>query len=74
MESARRHGIPAADILHAVEHPIRYREQEYAGELRVLVIGADQTGRLLEIVLVPAATPTRIIHADTLRPGRYDYL
>jgi hypothetical protein len=26
------------------------------------------------VVAVPAATPTRIIHADRLRPKLYDYV
>lgn len=72
--SARRHGIPDADITHAIDHPIRYREQEYHGELRVLIIGADRAGQLLEIVLIPADSPDLVIHADRLRPGRYAYL
>ena len=29
---------------------------------------------LLELVAVPATEPTRIIHADRLRPKFYDYL
>jgi hypothetical protein len=74
VDSARKHGIPDADILHALDHPIRYREQEYDGELRVFLIGADWSGRFLELVLVPADEPARIIHADLLRPGHYDYL
>lgn len=74
MDSARKHNIDDADILHALDNPIRYREQEYGGELRVFVIGADRSGRLLELVLVPADQPQRIIHADVLRPSRYDYL
>lgn len=73
-DSARKHGIADADIMHALDHPIRYREQEYKGELRIFLIGADCTGRFLELVLVPADDPVRIIHADVLRPGHYDYL
>ncbi|WP_163544742.1 hypothetical protein [Occultella kanbiaonis] len=72
--SARKHGIGDADIHHAIDNVIRYREQEYDGELRVLLIGADRIGRLLEIVVVPAADPQRVIHADVLRPKFYDYL
>lgn len=74
MASARKHGIDDVDILHALAHMIRYREQEYHGELRVFVIGADRIGRFLELVLVPADELTRIIHADVLRPGHYEYL
>lgn len=72
--SARRHGIDDADIYHALDNAIRFREQEYNGEIRVLVIGADTSGRVLELVLVPADDPARIIHADILRPSRFDYL
>ena len=72
--SARKHGITDAEIEHAWENAIRLVEYEYDGEERLLVIGADQHGRLLELVAVPAGGPTRIIHADRLRPKFYDYL
>lgn len=52
---------------------LRYVEYEY-GEARLLVIGPTDNGALLELVAVPADEPTRIIHADTLRPKFYDYL
>lgn len=42
------------EILHALDNAIRYREQEYDGELRLFVIGVDQHGKFLELVLVPA--------------------
>jgi uncharacterized DUF497 family protein len=72
--SARKHGISDADILHAIDNLIRYREQEYDGELRIFAIGADRTGRFIELVLVPADEPTRIIHAQVLTPSHYRYL
>lgn len=53
---------------------MRLVEYEYHGEERLLIIGADRQGRLLELVAVPAGLPTRIIHADRLRPKFYDYL
>jgi len=43
-ESARKHGIEDADILHAIRNPLRYLEQEYGGESRRLVLGADRAG------------------------------
>ena len=49
-------------------------EYEYDGEERLLVIGPDQSGMMLELVAVPSELPTRIIHADRLRPKFYDYL
>lgn len=73
-ESAHRHGVADADILHAWVNAIRLVEYEYDGDERLLVIGPDRHGRLLEIVAVPALQPTRIIHADALRPKFYDYL
>lgn len=72
--SARKHGITDAEIEHAWHHAIRLVEYEYNGQERLLVIGPDQHGRLLELVAVPADEPTRIIHADRLPPKFYDYL
>ncbi|OCB56136.1 hypothetical protein A5722_14660 [Mycobacterium vulneris] len=72
-DSARKHGITEAAMRHAVANALRIIEQEYDGELRQLVIGADQSARLLEIVVV-TDEPVRIIHADVLRPKFYDYL
>ena len=74
VQSARKHGVDDPDIVHAYENAIRIVEYEYNGEDRVLVIGADRTGRLLELVAVPVGEPNRIIHADALRPKFYEYL
>ena len=73
-QSAHRHGVDDADILHAWANAIRLVEYDYQGEERLLVIGPDRHGRLLEVVAVPAGEPTRIIHADALRPKFYDFL
>jgi len=62
------------DIVHAWRTPFRYVEFEYDGDERLLVIGADRHGRMLELVAVPVDEPTRIIHADRLRPEFYEYL
>lgn len=72
--SARKHGLSDADIIHAWTNALRFVEYEYDGEDRLLVIGPDPDGRLLELVAVPADVPTRIIHADVLRARFYDYL
>jgi len=53
---------------------MRLVEFGYEGEGRLLVIGATGSGVLLELVAVPAEGPTRIVHADRLRPKFYDYL
>lgn len=68
--SARKRGIRDEDIEHAWANAMRLVEFPCDGEERLLVIGADASGRLLELV----AVPTRIIHADVLRPKLYDYL
>lgn len=73
-ESARQHGVTDAEIAHAWDNALRKVEYDYEGEDRLLVIGADPSGRLLELVAVPVDAPTRIIHADRLRPKLYDYL
>ncbi|MGO0577663.1 hypothetical protein [Ornithinimicrobium panacihumi] len=72
--SAHRHGIPEEDIQHAWAHAMRLVEYEYDGQDRLLVIGPDRSGALLELVAVPAGRPTRVIHADRLRTKFYDYL
>lgn len=72
--SARKHGIDDADIAHAWRNATRLIEYEYGGDERLLVIGPDRHGLMLELVAVPAGEPTRIIHADRLRPTFYDYL
>ena len=72
--SSRKHGVEDADIQHAWRNAMRLVEYEYLGEDRLLVIGTDRHGRLLELVAVPAQAPVRIIHADRLRPKFYDYL
>jgi hypothetical protein len=67
--SARKHGV--AD--HAVRNTVRYIEQDYDSQIRLLLIGPDRAGCLLEVVVV-TDEPIRIIHADRLRPSFYDYL
>ncbi|MDR3068360.1 MAG: hypothetical protein LBU50_02520 [Cellulomonas sp.] len=65
--SARKHGFTDADILHAWTNAIRTVEYEYDGQERLLVIGPDTHGTMLELVAVPVDAPVRIIHADRLR-------
>jgi hypothetical protein len=72
--SARKHGVDDVSITHAWENALRYVEYEYDGEERLLVIGPDPAGNLLELVAVPADAPTRIVHADQLRPKFHDFL
>ncbi|HSV37753.1 MAG TPA: hypothetical protein VLI04_03240 [Nocardioidaceae bacterium] len=73
-DAARKHSVSDDDIEHAWVNAIRLVEYEYDGEERLLVIGPDREGRMLELVAVPVEEPTRIIHADRLRPKFFDYL
>lgn len=73
-DSARKHGISDDAIFHAWENAIKLAEFEYDGEERLFVIGPDLSGNLLELVAVPIVEPTRVIHADRLRPRFYDAL
>jgi hypothetical protein len=73
-ESAFRHGIAEADILHAYRNAVRLVEVEQGGEERLIVIGPDRAGNWLEFVALPAEDADRIIHADRLRPKFYEFL
>ena len=72
--SAYRHGVDEVDMWHAWDNALRVVEYEYDGEDRLLVIGPSRHGDLLELVAIPVDDPSLIIHADRLRPARYDYL
>lgn len=74
LNSARKHGIADEDIRHALAVPIRYVEQEYDGETRILVIGADRSSRHLELVVIVDDDDSRVIHANVLQRKRYHYL
>jgi len=71
---SRNHGVADTDILRAWENAIRYVVYNYDCEDRLLVIGPSTSGAVLELVAVPVDEPTRIIHADKLRPRFHDYL
>lgn len=47
LASARKHGIPDDDLFHAYRHPIRVFDLDGL----TMLIGADQSGRLLEVGL-----------------------
>ncbi len=71
-DSARKHGIADADIRHAIQIPFRTVAH---GNNRVLIIGPDIRGRLLEIVVLdPDSDEPAVIHAMPLRRKFYDYL
>jgi len=70
-DSARRHGVADEEIRAAVSVPLRIVRQ---GDDRVLVIGADTAGRLLEVVVLDPYQDPVAIHAMQLRPKFYRYL
>jgi len=69
-DAARKHGIADLDMEHAVGSAIRVLSQ---GD-RDLYIGADRTGRLLEVVVLDDDGKPVVIHAMVLRPKFYDRL
>lgn len=69
-DSARKHGITDADIWHAYNVSFRVINQ---ADDRDLIIGADRTGRLLELVVLYDDEPA-VIHAMELRRSFYRFL
>jgi len=69
-DNARKHGVAASDMEHAVRNAIRVIDQ---GD-RDLYIGADRSGRLLEVVVLNDDGQPVVIHAMVLRRKFYDQL
>jgi len=63
LASARRHRVSDDDMLHAYRNPIRVFDVD---ELTML-IGADRTGRLLEIGVAEAEGIEFVVHAMPAR-------
>jgi hypothetical protein len=66
--SARRHGVDDDDVIHAVTHSLAVED---AGDdpNRWLVIGPDQAGNLLEVIVLITLEGDEIaIHAMPMRP------
>ena len=62
LASARRHRI--SDMLHAYRNPIRVFDLDDL----VMLIGADESGRLLEIGVATGEGVDFIVHAMKARP------
>lgn len=70
-QSARKHGVTDPEMHHAVNHPLVVYEQDDA---KVLYLGPDPAGNLLEIVTVLRVDETEIvIHAMRMR-RKYEHL
>jgi hypothetical protein len=74
--SARKHGVDGQTVLHAVDRAIVVVDLEPdADPPRVLAIGPDKAGNLLEIIWLELADDARlVIHATPLRALFYDLL
>jgi len=74
--SAHKHGIDGDNIRHALDHAIVVADLETdADPPRVLAIGADSAGNVLEVVWLELANKRRlVITAMPLRPTFYDLL
>ena len=65
-ESARKHGIGDDDIRHAVTHALVVADEQ--GTSKVLYLGPDRAGNVLEIVTVLREDDTEVvIHAMPMR-------
>ena len=74
--SAFKHGVDAEAISHTVKHSLVVVDIEQATDPpRVLAIGPDLAGRLLEIIWLKLAEErVMVIRAMALRPTFYDLL
>jgi len=75
-QSASKHGVSDDDVLHAVEHEMVSVDLDPdADPPKVLVIGPDSTGNLLEVIVLILADDRMIaIHAMKLRRHFYELL
>ena len=64
LSSARKHGFSDTDMLHAHRNPIRV----FMHNDLVMLIGADTTGRLLEVGVATGEGVEFIVHAMPARP------
>ena len=62
--SALRHGITKQDMLHALRNAVRAVPQD---DGTVMFIGADDSGRLLEVAVARAGSRQVIVHAMRAR-------
>jgi hypothetical protein len=69
-ESARDHGVPDEDILHALRHPLRIIEEDDLS----MVLGPSRSAELLEIGVLDLSTDPAVVHAMPMRPKYYPYL
>lgn len=69
-QAARRHKIGKSRVRHVVENPLsvlRVPALDKDGDDRMLYLGDDGTGRVLEVVTVPIEDGELVIHAMDMR-------
>lgn len=71
LASALKHGVSAEQIRSVLRTPFRVVHHD---EGLVLVIGADETAALFEVVVTIDEEETRVIHAMPLRRTFYGML
>ena len=64
LASARKHGVTDNDMLHAYRNPIRIFDLDDL----VMLVGADEDGRPLEVGVATAEGVEFIVHAMPARP------
>lgn len=74
-ESARKHEVSDEGILHAVEHPlVEYDIGDDDSPRRWLVLGPDQAGLMLEVVVLMFDDGAElVIHAMPMRGNIRNY-
>jgi hypothetical protein len=74
--SAGKHGVSDAAIVHALDHALTVVDLEPdADPPKVLAVGPDHAGNLLEIIWLELAEDVNlVIHAMPLRPAFFDLL
>lgn len=74
--SAGKHGVAASDVMYAVEHEIvSFDLDPEADPPKILVIGPDSAGNLLEIIVLVLSDDRLIaIHAMKLRRQFHELL
>jgi hypothetical protein len=74
-QSAFKHGETDDSIRHALDNALVVVDLEPdADPPRVLAIGPDRAGNLLEVIWLEFADDSLVIHAMRLRPSFYELL
>lgn len=66
LPSSHRHGIDDEDIHHAIENALVI-EEVADDPVRYLLLGPDQAGNLLELVILDRLQGPAVIHAMKMR-------